>query len=100
MKVQSIGSFNGYVSHRSTIQNLRNGQNKKVVQNPSFGSIKGALIGGSVGIGVTGFVALAALASGPLGWLAGLTYMAATTGGAAVGGAVGHAISGEDEGEL
>ena len=96
MRVQSISSFKGYISNKSSVQNLRIGQNTKVVQNPSFGDADGEIIGGALGTGIGGFGALLALCTGPLGVLAIATIAAASVGGAAIGAIIGDKVTGDD----
>lgn len=93
MRVQSIGLFNGYVSSRNSVQNLNNRQNTKVMQNPSFGTITGKLVGGCFGA-AGGLAVLFALATGPIGWGA---LAAAAAAGAAAGGTIGEKTTGPDD---
>lgn len=93
MQVHRIGSFNGYVSNRSLVQNSKNRQDAKAMQTPNFGDIAGKLIGGSFGA-AGGLMALLALATGPIGWGA---LAAAAAAGAAAGSAIGDKATGPDD---
>ena len=98
MRVQSIGSFNGYAGNRSAVQNIKNSHETKIKQNISFRHADGEIIGGSVGAGVGVWGTLLALCSGPIGWLSIGAMALAGVGGAFVGGAGGNAITGGSTG--
>lgn len=66
--------------------------------NVTFKGSMGKLTGGALGAGIAGLCAVAAMAT-PVGWVAAATLVAAETGGAILGGALGDAIEGKDEEE-
>lgn len=98
MRVNSVNMVQS-----GNLSRLRNVKVQSITKNTSdlgkdnvtFKGSIGKVAGGALGAGLC---AIAAMAT-PVGWVAAATLIAAETGGAILGGAVGDAIEGKDEEE-
>jgi len=97
MKVSGIYKYNSYVPNRNSVQKFRNEQEIKIRQQLKFGSVGGKFWGGLFGASAASIGTVLALATGPVGWLAGLTYVTACVGGGVIGAKAGDKITGEDK---
>lgn len=101
MRVNSVNMVQS-----GNLSRLRNVKVQSITKNTSdlgkdnvtFKGSIGKVAGGALGAGGAGLCAIAAMAT-PVGWVAAATLIAAETGGAILGGAVGDAIEGKDEEE-
>ena len=101
MRVNSVNMVQS-----GNLSRLRNVKVQSITKNTSdlgkdnvtFKGSIGKVAGGALGAGVAGLCAIAAMAT-PVGWVAAATLIAAETGGAILGGAVGDALEGKDEEE-
>ena len=95
MKVQSVGTFGGYIANKNVAGNMKN--NLQMRQKVAFGSTDGKIVGGALGASATTALTTIALMTGPLGWLTFAAIGVACAGGACVGGAIGDAVTGSDK---
>ena len=97
MKIRGIYTYNTYFTRKDTGRNLKDNNKTKIKQQPKFGAVSGKFWGGLFGASAAGIGTLVALAAGPVGWLAELTYITACVGGGVVGSKIGDKVTGEDK---
>lgn len=93
MKIYSINSVTPQRQPLKHVTTNHNYQTNNV--QPTFKSTGGKIVGGLLGAGFTGLLTIATIAT--TGPAAALVLLAAETGGALGGGALGHALTGKDD---